>query len=174
MGAILFSSLLLLVFFTTGNSIQGQEKSLFKNYYSQSFSETVKVFNDALTENPSTGNIRRKMYEYDRFVKLRAEQKDIDYRTIEFFVLPDKGEAVLINYQPSNVSVDLYFNSNKRTLNVGALQWRKVSFDPGKVSVHLIINDRNIDASFDAVTPRMFNYARMERQNELWSNYRIH
>ncbi|MFB6215535.1 MAG: hypothetical protein ABEJ72_00980 [Candidatus Aenigmatarchaeota archaeon] len=173
-GALLFSSLMLMVFFATGNVVQGQSSSLFQDYYSQSFSETATVFNQALEESSDPEYIKRELYSYDRFVEVRSNQKGIDYSSMNFFVMPQKGKAVLINYQDTSVEANVSFDGNPQNVSVGSGQWHEFSFTKGTVKVVLETDKPFIDTNFDTSSPRLVNYARMARENEIWTNYRIH
>lgn len=168
-GALIFSSLLIATFSAIDTSVESPE-SLFNTYYSQSLSETSTAFNNGLEESNDPDHLRRKLYSYDRFVESRASEKGVRYSSINFIVLPSKGEAVLINYRDQPTDVKISLNGDWTNTTVDAYQWLDLSFNPGTVGVRVKVENPPIDKSFDASTHRLMNYARMERENEIWSN----
>lgn len=166
MGSVVFSLLLILPFLATGPSIQGPG-TVTRHFFSHTLDKSSVALNEGLSENRSIGKAKRTVYSYDRFLERSSLEKGIDYYSYTLVVLPDKGEAVFINYFDSSLDVKLYTGSWTNQ-TVAAKQSLVTSFSSGTVKVDLEVKGNNHE--FDAATPRMLKHSVMNSTGESWKN----
>lgn len=173
MGAVILALMVLLIYSSyTGFFVQSPSGEP-QRFFERSIQEPGNVFGKALEENYSVENVKQEIYSWNRFVKSRAQGKGLEYGSIHVFVLPSKGEAVLINYQDTKQDVNLTVNGNTRTIEVPSKQHITEEFSDTKVSVQLTAEDKNLEQSFEAYNPRMLTFVEVSSSDETWRNHLI-
>lgn len=169
MGSIIFSSLLILLFASSGPSVLGSETNT-QRFFGQTLDTSSDVFNTAMQENRSIEKAKRRMYSYNRFLERKSLEKGISYRSYDIVVLPEKGEAVFINYYPTSLDTRIRINGDWNNQTVQTSQSRQFSFKSGKTDVNLVVDNLNDEHSFTASNPKLVKHSVMESGDETWEN----
>ncbi len=168
LGSIIFSLFLVIAFIATGPVILTPETGV-STYFSQTLGESSNVFNHALEKERSAEHISTRIHRYDRFVERRALEKGITYETYTLVVLPQEGEARFTNLMDEDLDVSLYTGSWE-DYEIEQGQNLSTTFEPGTVSVELVVDNLDKEHSFDASTPRLLKHSVMESEGERWEN----
>lgn len=174
LSALIFSSLIVLVGFSYDSIVQTSGESTIKSYFDHSKNDHVQSFNHGLKDNYSVEYIKKNLYTTDRFIYRRSLSKGIDYNSINFFILPEKGTASIINYQEKEISPKIRIGSDWTNTTVKAKQNREISFTPEDKEVKVILKDADIQKNFKASSPRLLNFIEMSKQNEKWRSSSLH
>lgn len=172
--ALIFASLFVLVGFSYQSAVQPSDESDFNEYFDRSKDVHVKSFNHGLNEDYSSGSVKRQLYVSNRFVDRRTDVKAIDYGSAQVFVLPEKGELTLINYRDSQLDYNVTVNGDSNTGDLDSLQSEEISFSSGSSEIKLLLEQPSVRESFTAHSPKLFNYIKMERSDELWRSTSVH
>lgn len=174
LAALIFSSLLLLVAFSYDDMVQNNEESNVKGYFELAKEEHVRAFNHALRENYSSQAVEKEIYSTERFILRRARSKGIDYSSVDVFILPEKGNLTLINYQESSLEPEIKIEDKWYNITVGDKQKTTISFSPEPKTVEVKIESFDIDRTFTAYNPRLLSFLEMETGDELWRSTTLH
>lgn len=170
MSSVIFSSILLLSFVSTGPVFTGNPTPDTQEYFAQSLEETTAAFNSALQDNFTIEKAERRVYSYDRFLERRSKPKGIDYRAYHVLVVPESGNATFVNYFNRSVGIELRVDGSWKNTTVYPLNSTEKNFSPGRVNVHLEVDSFNNTHDFDAASPRILTYGEMESEDETWKN----
>jgi len=173
-AAVIFSSLIIATVASMGSFIQGGEETFFRDYFEQSMEQPVSAFNSGIEQNGTSGYIEKKIYNSNRFLLIQTKRKGIDYSSMQFFVLPDKGEAVLINYKESSISPSIRINGGWENRTVEAKQSSTYNFKKGQVDLRVVLEEYELDRGFKANNPRILVRSSMNSDRESWVNSRLH
>lgn len=170
-GAIIFSSLLLLTVF----AFQGQEYrsgDTVKNYFSNLLEKQPEVLNQQLKQNYSAEKIERKMYSFNRFAKTASSRKGLEYSSFQLLVLPEKEKALFINYRPN--STTLNFTAGTSTeITVQPLQNRETGISPDISSFKFYSGELDINETVEVDGPTLIGHMHIWNSDEEWRNYII-
>ncbi|MFB6209494.1 MAG: hypothetical protein ABEJ56_05155 [Candidatus Nanohaloarchaea archaeon] len=168
-GAIVFSSLLLLIVFSFQGPEYSQDNSV-KNYYQNILTNQQEVYNNQIKENYSTEKIKHSVYLYNRFVNTTSARKGLDYSGFQALILPERGQALFINYRPN--SIDFTFEGDeKHTKTLASLENTKISISSSYREYNLTVSELNINESFGADGPTLVTYTRLNNSNQNWEDY---
>lgn len=171
-SAIIFSSLIVLVH--TSSLQQVDSPSLEnKRFFESSLDEAPAAFNEGLENNYSRNTVKQELYSYNRVLDRTSKQKGIDFGSSQFLVLPEKGEALFINYRNSSEQANIYLDGSWDNSSIESKQNREYSFSSGKVEASVELPDRNFEKSFNASSPRLMTLMRMNSDNQKWVNSQV-
>lgn len=172
-GAILFTSLIIILFLTTAElppeSDTGETKHLFEN----SMQKAPEKLNQAIKQNKSIETVSEHLYSLNRFIERSSISKGTEYGSSQLAVLPQEGKTVFINYRNSNEDLRLKINDDWHNVTVLPKQQFTEGFDPGKTEFRIYLPEKGIDQKFTASSPRLFNMMKMSSQNQIWINSEI-
>lgn len=169
-SAVIFASLIFLVYTSSVGTNIEPESDTTKKYFESSLEQSSRAFNEGLESNYSLESVKRELYSFDRFVERSTESKGIDFGVSHLAVLPQKGEAVFINYRGSSETLELKINGSWTNTSVTTRQNIEETFTAGKTEVRLKLPDRNFDSNFNASTPSVVTLMKMETDDQTWIN----
>ena len=170
LGALLFSGLFIVAFIPSGPDLNRQPSSNFNSYFQQALDEKTDNFNQELKQKKTIDNVKRGVYNYNRFLEESSSTKGITYESYSLAVFPDDGEYVFINYQNQDANVSIHVDGSWNNQTVQSNQFVEGSFSAGRSDVKLLLNDRAEVYIFDAFKPRYVYWMRMSGEDETWQN----
>jgi len=170
-SAVLFSSLVVLLFLTTADTSQIQQQNTVRDFYDNVFNGAPEKMNSGLEKNYSIRSARNSIYSYSRFIDRSSASKGIKFEASYLVVMPQKGRSLFINYQDSSEKLRLY-NSKTGWKNntVTSKQYIENSFSEGSTDFRVLIPGKNVDRNFTATSPRLFSSMKVSAQNQIWIN----
>lgn len=172
-GAVLFASLIVIIFLTTGDLAPGTETGEVQGFFQNTFDKTPVELNQALKQNYTVPNARNRLYSYSRFIERRASSKGITFEAGYYIILPEKGESIFINYYDSSEDLKLQIDGKWTNETVGSGQYTKQSFTSGNTSVRVKLPGRSVDNNFTVSNPKIFYHMRMSSDDQIWINSRL-
>jgi hypothetical protein len=167
-SAIVFATLIVLASLPSGPSASGATGV--REYFVSSQSQVPEAFNDALQQNSTTASVEREMYSYLWFVERLSSDRSIEFSAWTVSVYPSRGEATAINFQDAELDLSLRTPSGWRNTTVAARGSETLSFS-GTGEFRVI--EGEVDREFNASTPRVVNWMRMEGSNQVWQGARV-
>lgn len=168
--AVVFSSLMILTALALTSDFHGEPLSM-HSFYDNALTQTPTVFNQALSEEKSADRAMKDLYTYNSFVERRSLIRDLDYQSINLFVLPERGEIGVINYQDSSEDLSVDINGDTISYSLGPKNRTMETFEPGEAEVTVDITERDISRDFNVSTPRVFVFMEMRSGEERWVNH---
>ncbi len=174
LSAIVFSSFILLTVYSYGDFVEGGEETYFRQYFSDSMDVPVESFDEALQKNLSSTYIERRVYNSHRFIDRQSQRKGIDYRGLNYILLPYSGKGLVINYGDSLINTDIQVDGSWSNLTLESMQSKQISLPEGKFESRIKVKSLGIDREFNVSNSRMFVWSKMEDDSETWVNTRLH
>lgn len=160
MSAIIFSSIVLLAVISTQQATTTNNNADFQTYFQSILERQPEIVDAGLKNNYSIASAKREAYSFNRFVERRSTSKSLSYNALQLIMLPEKQEAVFINYRREMTSFNLYGDSwTNETLN----PYQSAAFAiQGEGEYRLIIEEANVDRKFNASKPSIFSQIHIE------------
>lgn len=164
LGSVIFTSLFLIAVLPSGPQVESGSSGNIQDFFLKSFDQQKQMFNHEMKENQSADHLKRKIYVYNQFIQQSAGLKGGSYSAYHFFLLPEKGEAVFINFQDRETDVSVHDGSwNNSTIK--SYQFRKYSIEAdGNVTLEV----SNPDHSYElrSFKPMLAFWMKMTRQSQ--------
>lgn len=171
MSAVILSATMIIIAVNVNFGSFHTEGTTKQDYFSQKLDQKPSVFNQAIRNNYSNKNIKKDVYTYNRFIERDSRSRGLDYKALNFYILPEKGEYSVINYHNNSTEFSIMIDEVNENLTIEAFQWYEGDFEPGLKEVNVEFTEEGINESFNASTPRSVNFMKMESEQEKWVNH---
>jgi hypothetical protein len=105
--------------------------------------------------------VKKELYSFNRFVERQSEAKSIQYDALQVVLLPDKEEAVVVNYRSRMVAYDFRDTSWDNSSSLNPYQSEAMDIEQ-TWNYRFISEDLGIDRMFNASEPALIGFMRME------------
>lgn len=174
LSALIFASFILLTAYSLDGFVDGGKETFFRGYFSNSMENPAEAFEKGIEESGETGDVKKEVYNARRFIERQSKAKGIDYRGIDYFILPSQQEAVLVNYGDSLIYPSVKIDGSWHNNTLKSYQSLKLSFSSEELETRIVVDSLNIDESFNAYNPRIFTWSQMATSSETWVNSNLH
>ena len=169
-GAVIFSSLILIASITLIPSDFDQNNNIFR-FYDNARNEQVDIINEQVKENYSAEKVKEGLYIYNRFVNTTASRKGMDYFAFQAALLPGKEKAVFVNYRSKATSFTFEDNSeSSHTVNQRQFLIEDIT---DTENYTLESSELNINETFKTTDLTLVSYVRINNDRENWENHFI-
>ncbi len=170
MMSLIFASLLVLLTIALAVQNPQLESAGIEDFHSNSLEKTAEVANTGL-EKDSIEDVRTELYSFNSLIKRESQLRDVDYRTVNAVVIPEKGELLIINYQQQTEDISVEVNDGEWEIEetLGAEEYLiRRDMPQDELEVEIFLEDTSILESFETSSPHLFTHKRMEFGDEIW------
>ena len=160
MGAVIFSSIVLLAITSTQQAYTSNPDAEIDTYFQSVLEGQAEALDSGLKDNFSIESARNEFYSFNRFVERQSESRNIEYRALQVAVLPERESAAIINYRPMKTNYS-YHDGSWHNGSLGPRQYEIIEIE-SSTEYRFVASQPSIDTRFNASEPAFFGHVRMD------------
>lgn len=160
MGAVIFSSIVLLAITSTQQTYTSNPDAEISTYFESVLERQSEALDSGLNDNFSIESARNELYSFNRFVERQSQSRNIEYRALQVAAVPERERAVIINYRPMMANYS-YHGVSWSNGTLGPRQYEIIGIERS-TEYRFMSPQLNIDTRFNASEPAFLGHVRMD------------